>query len=178
MNHRPFEDWLLEDIPLTPEQARDLQAHLRTCTTCASLMEVNAALRLTKQAAPAPGFSARFQVRLAVRKAEQRRRNIAGLVLLVVMGVGLIGWVAYPYVVAAAQSPGNIFISWLASVILFLTTLQTYGQVVEIFLRTIAGIIPIFAWMIVSSAFAGLLLMWSFTFWKSTTLTMSVRSVS
>ncbi len=32
MNHRPFEDWLLDDQPLTPEQKRDLQSHLRTCT--------------------------------------------------------------------------------------------------------------------------------------------------
>ena len=30
MNHRPFEDWLLEDQHLASDQERELQAHLRT----------------------------------------------------------------------------------------------------------------------------------------------------
>src|SRR5512144_104381 len=98
MKHRPFEDWLLEETPLTPEQARDLQAHLRTCATCASLKEVNSVLHMTRQVAPAAGFSTRFQTRLLVRKAEQRRRNMVGLILLIVGGLAVIGWVAYPLI--------------------------------------------------------------------------------
>ncbi len=30
MNHRPFEDWLLNNQPLTPTEKRDLDSHLRT----------------------------------------------------------------------------------------------------------------------------------------------------
>ena len=178
MNHRPFEDWLLEEIPLTPEQTRDLQAHLRTCSTCAVLTEVNAALRLTKQVAPVAGFSTRFQARLAVRKAEQRRRNMVGLILLVVGGLGVIGWLTYPLIAVTIQSPSGVAFSWLTSIILFFATLQMYSQVGKVFIEVLAHVVPVFIWMIIGSGFAGLLLMWSFTFWKSTTLTTSVRSVS
>ncbi len=31
MNHRPFEDWLLAEEPLTTDQKADLQEHLNTC---------------------------------------------------------------------------------------------------------------------------------------------------
>jgi len=178
MNHRPFEDWLLEDTPLTPEQTRDLQVHLRTCPTCASLMDVNAVLHMTKQVAPVAGFGSRFQARLLVRKAEQRRRNIVGLFLLAVGGLGLIGSVAYPLLAATVQSPSNVAMSWFTALIIFFSTLQMYSQVGKVFIEVIANVVPVFVWMIVGSGFAGLLLMWSFTFWKSTTLTTSVRSVS
>ena len=39
MNHRPFEDWLLEDQRLTSDEERELQAHLRVCTSCAAIAE-------------------------------------------------------------------------------------------------------------------------------------------
>ena len=64
MNHRPFEDWLLEDQPLTSDQERDLQAHLRTCTSCSAIAESNFALHSTHMVRPAEGFAARFQLRL------------------------------------------------------------------------------------------------------------------
>ena len=178
MNHRPFEDWLLEETSLTPEQTRDLQAHLRTCSTCASLKDVNAVLHMTKQVAPAAGFSTRFQSRLIIRKAEQRRRNIVGLILLVVSGLAVIGWAASPLIAATVQSPSGVATSWLTSLIMFFSTLQMYSQIGKVFIEVLANVVPVFVWMIVGSGFAGLLLMWSFTFWKSTTLTTSVRSVS
>lgn len=37
MDHRPFEDWLLYDEPLTSVQKSELQAHLRSCTSCAAI---------------------------------------------------------------------------------------------------------------------------------------------
>jgi hypothetical protein len=37
MDHRPYEDWLLDDERLTPEQDRDLRIHLRNCPECAAL---------------------------------------------------------------------------------------------------------------------------------------------
>ena len=56
MNHRPFEDWLLNQEPLTSEQKCELQAHLRECPSCTSLTEVNMALRMVKPANPAKFF--------------------------------------------------------------------------------------------------------------------------
>jgi hypothetical protein len=67
--------------------------------------------------------------------------------------------------------------AWFTSLLLFFATLQMYGQVGKVFVEVLVHVVPVFIWMIIGSGFAGLLLMWSFTFWKSTTLTTSARSV-
>ena len=60
MNHRPFEDWLLEDRPLSGREQRELQVHLHGCPSCAAIAESNLALHST-HLTPAPaGFADRF----------------------------------------------------------------------------------------------------------------------
>ncbi len=98
MNHRPFEDWLLDDQPLTPQQQRDLQAHVRSCPACAAIAESNLALHATRLVSPAAGFADRFQVRLAKRRREQRWRQVigeAGSILLSVLPtfISPAGWI-------------------------------------------------------------------------------------
>jgi len=78
MNHRPFEDWLLNDMPITHEQKRDLDLHTRTCASCSALVETGIALKSVKKVAPQAGFTTRFQSRLAERKLVERRRKIWG----------------------------------------------------------------------------------------------------
>ena len=85
MDHRPYEDWLLEDERLTPEQDRDLRIHLRNCPECSALARANMALRSAPVTAPAEGFALRFQVRLAAERKVQRRRSLIGLFLMAVV---------------------------------------------------------------------------------------------
>ena len=86
MNHRPFEDWLLDEQPLTPEQKRDLQSHLRLCTSCSAIAESNLAIHTTQMVSPAPGFTDRFKARLVRRRSEQKWRQIVGTLVLVLGG--------------------------------------------------------------------------------------------
>ncbi len=90
MNHQPFEDWLLEDQPLTLEQQRELQAHLRSCPACTAIAESNLALHSVHMISPAAGFARRFQTRLAHRREQQRWRQIIGTVILVLGGLALL----------------------------------------------------------------------------------------
>ena len=78
MNHRPFEDWLLNDMPITTEQKRELDMHVRGCPYCTALVETGMALKTVKKASPQTGFAARFEARLAARKAAERRRRYWG----------------------------------------------------------------------------------------------------
>jgi hypothetical protein len=75
MNHQPFEDWLLNDQPLTPIEKRDLDAHIRTCKYCAVLAQSSLELRSVRMVSPMPGFAGRFQKRLAARRIADRRRR-------------------------------------------------------------------------------------------------------
>ncbi len=174
MDHRHFEAWLHNDTPLTPEQRRALEAHLRTCRDCAAAAEVNLALRRVGMARPAAGFGKRFQARLAARKAENRRRDILGVLALVLGAVGLLLWLVYPLFLAFGSNPATLF-AFLINYLIFLTTsAQALSQAGPVVLRVLGGVLPAFAWMILLSALAGSATLWSFTLWKTTQVTRHV----
>jgi len=166
MNHQPFEDWLLNNIPITHEQKRDLDSHLRTCAYCAALVKTDKVLRTVKMASPANGFATRFQVRLAAQKAVDRRRRIAGSILFTLGGLALMGWVASPYLVTFFASPAT----WIAALVEFgvflVTTFQATVQAGIVILNVLQGFLPPFAWMILLSTIAGVSLLWSVSIWR------------
>jgi hypothetical protein len=78
MSHQPFESWLLSEEPLAPDQIKALQAHLETCDACRQLSFDWAAVKKLfvsiPALKPAPGFSARWQARLALDSSKEKRR--------------------------------------------------------------------------------------------------------
>ena len=166
MNHRPFEDWLLNDMPITPEQKRELDAHLRTCTYCTALVETGMALKTVKKASPQPGFTARFESRLAARKAADRRRRYLGSILFTAGGFALLIWLASPYLSRFFSAPAS-WISVVVNWIVFLvTTVQALGQAGSVFIKVIPDFLSPFALMILLSAVAGISLLWTISIWR------------
>jgi hypothetical protein len=166
MNHQPFEDWLLNDMPITTEQKRDLDLHLRTCTYCSALVESGLALKSVKKVSPQPGFATRFQVRLAERKLAERRRRTWGAVLFTFGGLAILMWLASPWLASFFSAPAtwiSIFVQWGVFV---LTTLKALTEAGSVFLQIIPDFLSPFAWMIVLSAFAGVSLLWTVSIWR------------
>ena len=159
MNHRPFEDWLLAEQPLTSDQKADLQDHLKACPSCLAMAEVNLALRTKKVISPASGFTTRFQSRLAVRRSAQRRRNMAGILILVVSAVALIVALVFPYIAWVFNSPLEVFVTWVTTLSLVISSLLAFGKAGSVMLRVASGFIPVFLWVVVFAlaGFAGLL---------------------
>ena len=168
MNHRPFEDWLLNDQPLTPEEKRELQSHLQTCTHCSALAEVNVELRSVRLAVPAPGFSLRFQKRLKVQRLREQRNRVVGILILMLSGLGLTIWFTAPYVIGFIGAPAE----WIAAIIGFALSLismaEAIGDLGSILLRVLPGFIPPFAWLVFLSALSGFGLLWAVSIWRFT----------
>jgi len=143
VNHLPFEDWLLNDMPVTPEQQRDLDLHLRTCTYCSALAETGRMLSTSKMAEPTSGFTARFQTRLAQQKVLERRRKLWGMVLFIFGGAALLMWAVSPYLTSFLSSPAT----WIS---------------VSVF----PNVLPPFAWLVLFSTIAGAGLLWSVSIWR------------
>ena len=166
MNHQPFENWLLNNIPITPEQKRDLDSHLRVCSHCAALVETDRVLHSMKMVPPANGFSVRFQIRMSAQKAVNRRRKILGSFLFIMMGLALMAWMVSPILATFLASPA----SWITALaewgVFLLTTLQASAQAGVVILDVIQGFLPPFAWMIMISAVAGIGLLWSVSIWR------------
>ena len=160
MNHQPFEEWLFEPEPLTLKQKRELQAHLKDCPQCSALAEVGLALQSTRMAAPAEGFTDRFQIRLEVRKLALRRRNIWGFVLLTVGVLLVISWLAWPLVSPVIHSPVNTLAYILSWLIALWTSLQAMGQVSELFIKILPGFVPPVVWFVLILGAGGWGLLW------------------
>ena len=166
MNHQPFEEWLLNEMPLTPDQKRELDLHIRSCGYCSALLETGMILRSVKVTAPADGFSARFQARLTERKLADHRRRVWGAILFVIGGLSFLLWLAGPSILAFLSSPEAWIVSLVEWGIFLITTLQAMSQAGEVLLKVLPGFVPPFAWMIIFSAFAGISLLWSVSIWR------------
>lgn len=166
MNHRPFEDWLLDDQPLTPEQERELQAHLRGCTLCAAIAESNLALHSTRLISPAEGFVERFQARLEERRREQRWRQIVGTIVLVLGGLGLLAWLIGPVVQEALRSPAQWITTVVGYFLFVLTSIQALREVGAILLRILPNFISPFGWFIISMLIGVLNFLWTVSIWR------------
>lgn len=97
MNHQPYRGWLLSEDELTVEQAQALQEHLRSCETCSQIesswKQLEAVISRAIQFEPAPGFVARWQVRLVERQRYQQKQRgwyIIGATALIVVSLGII----------------------------------------------------------------------------------------
>ena len=176
MNHRPFEDWLLDDQPLDPAQKRDLNTHLRSCNFCRAIAESNLALRSARVVAPAPGFSARWQERLVVARRAQRRRTLLGTLFFSLGGLFMLALLVGPTLVSMIGSPAE-WISAMISILLFTyTMIMAVVEAGAVFMRVLPGFVPPFAWLILLSTLSGLGLLWSVSIWRLVRIPQGVTS--
>jgi hypothetical protein len=166
MNHQPFEEWLLNDKNLTPAEKRELDLHLRTCTYCTALTSTGLALRSAPVAAPAAGFTMRFQQRLAAQKIAERRRKLWGVFVLLLSGVGLLGWFTAPYLFAFANAPVQWATAFIGYFLFGITSLLALTEMMTVFLSILQNFIPPYVWMVLASALGGLGLLWIISIWR------------
>ncbi len=166
MNHRPFEDWLLADEPLNPQQRRELQNHLRVCTQCTAIAEVNLALRKARTAAPAPGFAQRWQARLAAQRRLQRRQQAIGLTILGLGGAALLTWFCAPLFLAFAASPAEWIVQWLGYLLFLTTSLEAAGEAARVLLSVLPEVTPPYFLLVFTSVLGGFSLLGTFSLWQ------------
>jgi hypothetical protein len=174
MDHRPFEDWLLNDQPLAADEKRQLNAHLQLCSSCRALAEVNLALNTVKMAVPSTGFVNRFQVRLTAQKKALRRRNIWGFLLLVVSVLSVLILITWPVFTSLLQSPVDLLGSSLGALLSFWATMDAMLHAGFVLFRIAPGFIPGFIWTVVLFAACGWSLLWVFSLIKFTKIQQGV----
>ena len=168
MDHRPFEDWLLNIQTLSANEKQQLNAHLQGCSSCTALGEVNLALKSVKMAAPTAGFTDRFQVRLETQKKALRRRNYWGFLLLTFSVLSGLVWMAWPVIKSLIQSPVALLASWLSTVVSIWASVEALFQGGRVILKVIPGFIPIYVWIVVLLVAGGWSLLWVFSLMKFT----------
>ena len=86
MNHQPYESWILDETTLSLAEQRQMKDHLDSCAACRKLatgwIAARRSMRAAPPARPAPGFTGRFQARLAERRALQHQLQARRFVLI------------------------------------------------------------------------------------------------
>jgi hypothetical protein len=160
MDHRPFEDWLLNAQSLSVEENRQLNTHLQSCSSCNALAEVNLALKTAKMAEPAAGFADRFQMRLEAQKKALRRRNFWGFLVLTLSVFSGLVWMVIPVFKNMLQSPVDLLASWLSTVVSIMASTQALFQGGRVILKVLPGFIPFYIWIVVLLVAGGWGLLW------------------
>jgi hypothetical protein len=117
MNHQPFRNWLLSEEALSPEQAQSLKEHLASCDACRQIepswKEVELAFTKSPEMMPRPGFTQRWQARLAVQEAHwQSRSGWLSIAATALVAVIISGYIA-TQVWAIIRAPGPYIAAWL-----------------------------------------------------------------
>jgi predicted anti-sigma-YlaC factor YlaD len=108
MSHQPYETYLFSGETLSVDQQSCLDAHLKACGRCTRLAHAMTHLDMTfstsQAPSPAPGFTYRFQARLATHREKQQSRNLwlmaiglfalAGLIIstIILLHLNQINW--------------------------------------------------------------------------------------
>ena len=103
------------DDQLTQNEIQEIEVHTATCLTCRASLEalkrLDRLLRAAPLVSPAPGFSNRFQARLATR--QRRRRTWAGLLTLTLAALVLLMGAVAVLTVSGLALWGNLPIGLL-----------------------------------------------------------------
>lgn len=164
MDHRPYEDWLLNDERLATDQDRDLRIHLRNCPECAALARANMALRSAPVTASAAGFTLRFQARLAAQRKVQFRRSLIGLSLLGVVGMGGLVWLLLPYLPYLRLPPGQLAGLWISNLVYLALTVRALAAMGNALLNVLVTLIPAYVWAFSLLMLGGLGFLWTISF--------------
>jgi hypothetical protein len=168
MDHRPFEDWLLDTQPLSTDQKHLLNSHLRTCSSCSAIVEVDLALNSVNVITPTEGFANRFQVRLAARKKILQWRNFWGFFVLTLSVLGLFAWVIWPVLQDLLQSPVNLLGSWISSLVTIMSSFQAIFRAGVVLFKVVPGFVPAYIWAVMLIAAGGWSLVWIVSLMKIT----------
>jgi hypothetical protein len=174
MNHQPFETWLLEEQLITLEQKRELQSHLKVCKYCTALHETGVALQSKQMVSPAPGFTARFRMRLAAQRVVERRQRLWGLIVLILGAIALLFGLAGSTLFSIINSPAEWLTLGIGYLLFIITSLQAFTEFGSVLLHVVPDFIPPLGWMVIVSAIAGLSLLWTISIWRFTRLPRGV----
>jgi hypothetical protein len=78
----------------------------------------------------------------------------------------LLGWFIAPFLIAFFTSPVEWVTAVIGSFLFIITSLQALTEVVAVLLRMVPDFIPPYVWMVVTSALAGLGLLWAVSIWR------------
>lgn len=167
MNHQPYEDWLLSDEPLLPEQSRDLQTHLRMCDSCQQLFEswseVQNLFNVAPSVQPKAGFSTRWLIRLEEEERKTKQRQ-SWMMLILTGGVALFILLLISInVFTSIDQPIQLLFLGTSKLTEILSALNAINEILSAFVELVSILIPPMWWIVIVAGISLLGLLWLYS---------------
>ncbi len=174
MCHQPFETWIIEETTLTPQEQKLFEEHLEGCAQCArlkaSLQAVHVKLTTARQVSPPAGFGARWQVTLQTKLEEERMKQVLQ-VRRFFLFLGTANVMALVLLVISFLIGGGNF-NWLSNTFARLSTVTQWLDGAKGFffalLHITSPVLPLTIWIIITTVFSILALIWVVSLWRIT----------
>jgi len=171
-NHLLIEEWLLSTSSLTPEEHTQLQEHLKSCESCRQLseawQEVDYQLKAAPMRSPEPGFTGRWQARLAQDQLRRGRRQAiyvlalgGGIALALILFLGVWAW-------PVIRNPLPYLMVWGYQLTTTFYFVDGVGRALGTVVRTLLGLVPGTLWVALLVALGSLGVIWIVAFRKLT----------
>jgi predicted anti-sigma-YlaC factor YlaD len=163
MDHQPFENWILSEEPLSPENTGELETHLEKCDHCRELQNAWSGVidlfQEVPEVEPLPGFVNRWQERLAVEKhielfVRQRWQSMIMLILLGNVIAGLVFFLGTEFL-TNYDTPLSLVMSGVYRFVSLVTTISAIQNIFLTLFRTITSVVPAGIWAILGMGLIG-----------------------
>ena len=172
MSHQPFEQWILDDIQITPQEQETLDQHLKECPECHQLHKswhkVQSQIRSTQVKAAPAGFVKRWKNDFALRKREQERRQARTLLISLTSGIGAVA-IAMAIILLPDFSLISLTVGFLTTIIKLFSGIESLWSI----LRSLVTSAPTFTLVIGGLLTTGWISLaafaWGISIWRITT---------
>lgn len=171
MNHQPFEDWILDEKPLTPEEHVELEEHLKVCENCQMIAKgLTATDRIFQNApmfSPQPGFNQRWEA-FFIKRKEEEQSWAAVKVLGIVIGICILLYLVLDAgMLDMFQSPIQMIANIFINVIGFITGMVAMRDALITFTNVLPVGVPFVIMMVIITNVFFWTAIWFVAVWKT-----------
>jgi len=164
MSHQPFETWMFTKETLTSEQSHALTEHLNSCETCQQVesawLEIHQQLKRVPAITPNPGFSLRWQDRLAERRHERQRRRAWVMFAFTLSGALMMLALLALRAIEMLSSPGRIVLIIAYQILNLIWLVKEVQTSLNSFIKIAISLIPWPAWFGLIGVFILVAVLW------------------
>ena len=168
MNHQPFENWLLSEETLSPEEVSALEEHIESCQHCREIQDAWVGIldlfQEVPAVEPAQGFVNRWQDRLAIDQqvetsVKHRWQSMIMLILIVHAIAGLVFLLGTQFL-TTFNSPLSLLLSGVYRLASFVAMFNAVQNFFLTLFRTITSVVPAGIWAFLGIGLVGSVATW------------------
>ena len=172
MNHQPFENWILDELTLTPQEQSSLEQHVKECPDCYRLQRSWSKVQQQIVAAPrkaAPAsFMTHWKSNFAARQIEQERRQARTLLISLASGAGAI-LIALTVILMPEFSLISLLVGFLTTIVKLFSGIESTWSMVSNIVNSAPTVTLVVTGLMIAGWISLAAFAWGISIWRITT---------